>query len=158
MNTLLPKPPFSSGGPEASTGFLIWQMSNLWQGRIRALLEPFDLTHVQFVLLAGLLWLEAHDGEEVSQVRLAHFVKTDVMMTSKVIRTLENKGLLERHIHSADTRAKSLALTARGRELVQEAMPAVESCDARFFRALGDEAGKFNAQLVAIIQSDTVAD
>ncbi len=40
--------------PEASTGLMLWRVTNSWQRTIRAALAPFDLTHVQFVLLAVL--------------------------------------------------------------------------------------------------------
>jgi DNA-binding MarR family transcriptional regulator len=147
--------PFAFNSPHASTGFLVWQMSNLWQRHIREALESFDLTHVQFVLLAGLLWLKDHDDEDVSQAQLANFVKADVMMTSKVVRSLEEKGLLERSLHPGDTRAKSLRLTQQGRELLSRAIPIVEICDAQFFQSLGAQAAQFNAQLLAIIRAGT---
>jgi MarR family transcriptional regulator, organic hydroperoxide resistance regulator len=146
--------PFAFNSPHASTGFLVWQMSNVWQRQIRVALEPFGLTHVQFALLAGLLWLKDHNDEDVSQAQLAQFVKADVMMTSKVVRSLAEKGLLARSAHAGDTRAKSLQLTQKGRELLLQAIPTVEACDARFFQVLGAQAAQFNAQLLAIIGGD----
>jgi MarR family transcriptional regulator, organic hydroperoxide resistance regulator len=146
--------PFAFNSPHASTGFLVWQMNNLWQRQIRAALEPFELTHVQFVLLAGLLWLKNHDDEDVHQAQLANFVKADVMMTSKVVRSLEEKGLLARGAHPGDTRAKSLQLTHQGHELLLRAIPTVEACDAQFFQVLGTQTAEFNAQLLAIIGGD----
>ena len=38
--------------PEESTGLLLWQVTNRWQAAQRAALQPFGLTHVQFVLTA----------------------------------------------------------------------------------------------------------
>ncbi len=49
---------FSELQVEESTGFLFWQITNLWQKRIRENLLILDLTHVQFVLLASLAWFE----------------------------------------------------------------------------------------------------
>ena len=115
-------------GPDESPGFLLWTVSNAWQRRVRAALEPLGLTHVQFVLLASLAWL-ARDGAVVTQVELARHAATDVMMTSQVLRALESRGLLERHPHPADARARALAACA---------IPAVEAADAAFF---GDHAG-----------------
>lgn len=42
-----------------SPGLLLWQVTNTWQAAQRAALRPYDLTHVQFVLLASLTWLNS---------------------------------------------------------------------------------------------------
>src|SRR5438477_10996940 len=83
-----------------STGLLLWQVTNRWQAAQRSALKPFDLTHVQFVLLASLSWLDA-DGP-VTQRLLADHAVTDPMMTSQVLRTLEGRGLVRRDAHPTD--------------------------------------------------------
>ena len=118
-----------------SPGFLLWQLTNLWQQRIRAALAPLGITHVQFVLLASIARL-AQSGTEVTQVLLARNAHTDIMMTSQVVRTLEEKGLLVRKIHPSDTRARLLSLTAEGWEITQRAFTLVESVDEQFFHPL----------------------
>ncbi|MEP6896883.1 MAG: MarR family transcriptional regulator [Chloroflexota bacterium] len=140
-----------------SPGFLLWQVSSLWQRRINAGLRPFDLTHAQFVLLASLLWL-ANNKKPVTQIELASHAKTDVMMTSNVLRTLEGKGLVVRDPHPSDTRAKSLSITAQGRKLAKQAIQVIENIDHDFFSKLGSETGKFNQRLITLItanQSDS---
>jgi len=122
-----------------STGLLLWQVTNRWQAAQRAALKPFDLTHVQFVLLASLTWLDA-DGP-VTQRQLADHAFTDPMMTSQVLRILESRGLVERAAHPDDRRAWSLAATTAGVKLANRANAAVEACDRDFFSALqGDQA------------------
>ena len=121
-----------------SPGFVLWRLTNLWQHEMRVALAPLGLTHVQFVLLASIAWLEGTE-QYVSQVSLSRHAHTDVMMTSQVIRTLEEKGLLIRAIHPEDTRAKIVSLTTRGRELAQRAVEVVESTDAQFFFLPGEE-------------------
>ena len=59
-------------------------------------LADLELTHVQFVLLAGTLWLE-HKGAPPSQRELADHAGTDEMMTSQVLRTLAKRGLILAH-------------------------------------------------------------
>jgi MarR family transcriptional regulator, organic hydroperoxide resistance regulator len=81
--------------PNDNPGFLLWRVTNAWQRQIRAALEPLDLTHVQFVLLASLAWL-SNQETSIPQVLLAGHANTDVMMTSQVVRTLEAKGYLAR--------------------------------------------------------------
>lgn len=129
---------------DESPGLLLWQVTNRWQAAVRAALAPFELTHVQFVLLAALTWLDGRSGgEPVNQRDVAAQAATDPMMTSQVLRALERKGLLERRDHPADRRAKSLVPTESGVALVNRAVSAVEACDREFFGPLGDDAAGF---------------
>ncbi|OKI66443.1 MarR family winged helix-turn-helix transcriptional regulator [Streptomyces sp. MJM1172] len=118
--------------PGESPGFLLWHVTLRWQRDIAAALTPLDLTHVQFVLLACTWWLNGQ-GERPNQLAVARQAGTDVKMTSQVLRTLEKKGLVEREVDPADTRAKRLRVTALGAELAPRAIAAVEEVDARFF-------------------------
>lgn len=120
--------------PDESPGFLLWQITNRWQSAQRAALKPFDLTHVQFVLLASLSWLDAR--RPITQRELADHAATDPMMTSQVLRVLEKHGLVERTPHPGDKRARSLTATRKGRILANRAVVAVEACDREFFRPL----------------------
>lgn len=117
-----------------SPGFVLWRISNLWQRSQREALEPLDLTPVQFVLLESVV--ELRSDEPVTQKRLADHAKTDPMMTSQVVRTLESKGLLRRSVHPGDKRAVSLEMTARGRKTLDRAIAAVNAIDVRFFDAV----------------------
>jgi len=121
-------------GPSASPGFLLWHLTLAWQRAITAVLAPFDLTHVQFVLLACTWWLR-EQGQMPNQLELARQAGTDVRMTSEVVRKLERKGLLTRKVDTADTRARRLQTTVAGTRLAQEAVTAVEEVDARLFDA-----------------------
>ncbi|HEY2095951.1 MAG TPA: MarR family transcriptional regulator [Pseudonocardia sp.] len=120
-------------GPGDSPGFLLWHATLRWQRDIAAALTPLGLTHVQFVLLACAWWLNGQ-GEHPNQLALARQAGTDVKMTSQVLRALESKGLIEREVDPADTRAKRLRVTDSGTALAPRALAAVEQVDARFFQ------------------------
>ncbi len=143
--------PFES--PDDSSGFLLWQVSNLWQRKMNAELSNLGLTHVQFVLLAGIVWLSSAK-ETITQARLAAHAKTDIMMTSKVLRALEKRGLVKRETDSRDTRAKSLTITSEGYELTLEAIKIVDKIDNDFFQSLGEQIGDFNHHLLSILGRD----
>ena len=134
-------------GPAASPGFLLWHLTLAWQRALTAVLEPLDLTHVQFVLLACAWWL-GEQGQTPNQLQLARQAGTDVKMTSQVVRRLEAKGLLERQVDPGDTRARRLRLTAQGDKLAQRAISAVEQADVEFF---GTEAAALTALLQRMI-------
>lgn len=134
-----------------SPGFLLWQLTNLWQHHIRCTLAPLGITHVQFVLLASVAWLEQME-QLVSQATLSRHAHTDIMMTSQVVRTLEEKGLLTRTIHPTDTRAKVVSLTAEGREVARRAVAVVEEADDQFFQELGEQAPTFLSLMHRLIE------
>ena len=62
------------------------------------MLEPYELTHVQFVLLTSLWWLADHEDRPPTQARLAQHAGTDPMMTSQVTRKLEARALLNERL------------------------------------------------------------
>lgn len=138
----------------ASTGFLFWQASTLWQRAIVKALAPYDLTHAQFVLLASTAWLSNVSSEPISQALLAAHAKTDIMMTSKVIRTLVGKKLLTRLDHPTDSRAYALRLTTTGAAKLQKALDAVEDIDTTFFTPL-NAVESFKKNLVTLINRHT---
>lgn len=142
--------PFSVEQAEDSSGFLLWQVTNLWQREIKKALEQYDLTHSQFVLMASIHWLTLHDIE-VTQILLSSHTKIDPMTTSTVLRTLQKKGLLERQEHATDTRAKTVLLTQSGKDIVVQAVKTVEQFDTDFFSTLGDGVKGFNQQLKSLL-------
>ena len=142
---------FSVDSAADSPGFLLWQVTALWQREIRRILEPCDLTHSQFVILAGMHWL-ALQKIEVTQILLSAHTKIDPMTTSTVLRTLQAKGLVQRQEHSTDTRAKVVTLTASGRQVIKKAVVIVETFDREFFSALGSKTGEFNKKLGTLLQ------
>lgn len=135
---------------EDSSGFLLWQVTNLWQREIRKALEPLDLTHSQFVLMASIHWLTLQK-KDVTQVLLSSHTKIDPMTTSTVLRTLQAKGLLQRQEHSTDTRAKTVGLTEEGKKTVKKAVKIVENFDKAFFSTLGNKTHTFNDQLLTLL-------
>ena len=145
--------PFSVEQADNSSGFLLWQTTTVWQRHIVSALRPHDLTHTQFVLLASLLWLSQRETE-ITQTRLAQHAKLDLMMTSQVLRSMENKGYLKRTVHVSDTRAKVLSLTNEGILKAQDAIPDVEQADRDFFSSLDEQTSVFNQQLITLIKSN----
>ena len=119
--------------PEQSPGFLLWRVTLSWQRQMRAALARHDLTHVQFVLLASLWWLQEHGGGPPTQAGLAEHAGTEEMMTSQVLRRLAARGLLRRDPDPADGRARRLGLTPAGRELASAwlSRPASKNRDVR---------------------------
>ena len=144
---------FSFDKAEDSTGFLLWQVTNLWQREIKKALQKYDLTHAQFVLLANMYWLELHH-QEVTQVILSEHTKIDPMTTSTVLRTLQSKKLIKRYEHAIDTRAKAVMLTENGKKISKEAVKTVEKFDNDFFAKLGSKTNEFNKKLLSLLKQN----
>lgn len=122
---------------EDSPGLLLWQVTNKWQAQQRAALRAYDLTHVQFVLLASLVY--AQNSEPFTQKQLAEHAQVDVMMASEVLRALESKRLVVRARHPQDKRAMIVTPTEAGTTLANRAVKVVEAVDRDFFGTLGSE-------------------
>ena len=144
---------FQFASPNESPGYLLGQATLAWQRRQRKVLDPLNLTHTQFALLAALGWL-AKTTDAVTQTDIAQQSKSDHMMVSKVLRTLETKGYVSRREHPVDTRAKVIALTDEGAENLQRALKAVEDTDIEFFSVLGEDLGVFNRCLERLAGPD----
>jgi DNA-binding MarR family transcriptional regulator len=145
--------PFGFEKAEDSTGFLLWQITNLWQREIKKALQKYGLTHSQFVLLASTYWFVIHD-QQVTQIVLSSHTKIDPMTTSTVLRTLQKKGLIKRQEHGTDTRAKTVELTEQGKKTVKQAIITVEKFDISFFKSLGDKTNDFNKKLNLLLKTN----
>lgn len=139
------------GKPVRNTGYLLWQAVNRWQRRQKKALQPFGLTPVQFLLLAGLGELADVSGGPVTQAALARHCGTDPMMTSQVLRVLQGQDLVARGIHDGDGRAVALTITAAGRTLAGRAVDAVAKSDNAFFAALGADVPAFGNALALLV-------
>ncbi len=145
---------FKQAKASESIGFVFWQASMLWQRAIVKALAPLRLTHAQFVLLASTGWLTRSGETGISQTTLAAHAQTDLMMTSKVVRTLVAKGLVTRQDHPTDSRAYELALTPAGHELLCKAIRVVEATDDTFFAPLGTAQQPFLSNLLTLANKD----
>ena len=128
-------------------GYLLWRAANLWQKQARAVLAPFGVTPVQYLLLAGLRDLQEPDRLPVKQAVLARHCRSDPMMTSQVLRALKKAGLVERLAHAEDGRAFAVALCAEGGALLQRAEPQIAGADAQFHDPIGPDKDAFGDAL-----------
>lgn len=135
---------FSFEKPEENPGFLMWQVTMLWQRKMKQGLDTVGLTLTQFSLLAGLKWL-SFSNEEVYQINVANNANVDKMMTSKIFKNLIAKGIVGSAESKSDKRAKTVYLTDKGEKLFEKAIKIVEQVDARFFSSLQSEESKFIA-------------
>jgi len=147
-----PPLPTRLAGPGQSPGFLLWKISNAWQRRQRMALQPYGLTHSQFVALATATWFGAE--EILTQARISQHSGIDPMTTSQVLRALEAAALIQRVDHPTDPRAKSIMVTRAGRDLARKAIVVVEATDAAFFEPLASDTARLVRMFQALVQSN----
>lgn len=144
---------FKFKAPNESPGYLLGQLTMLWQRKHKKVLDPLNLTQTQFVLLTALGWL-SRQNDNVTQVDIANQSNSDRMMVSKVLRTLEEKKFISRQGHQTDTRAKVIKLTDEGAKVLQKALTAIENADIDFFSAIGNKLSSFNLTMVNLIEQN----
>lgn len=144
---------FKFKSPNDSPGYLLGQVTMLWQRKLKKVLDPLNLTQTQFVLLAALGWL-SKTNNTVTQVDIAKQGNADRMMVSKVLRTLQDKKFISRQEHPTDTRAKVINLTTEGARVLQKALAAVENADMDFFSVIGNKLSSFNLNLTHLIEQN----
>jgi DNA-binding MarR family transcriptional regulator len=126
-------------GPLASPGYWLHQAALTWKAELDGALRELGLTHTQFILLATVGWLEHVGNGPPGQQEVADGAGTDRQMTSRVVRTLEDRGLLARLAHESNARSLRLTLTPEGRELARAAIKIAQDMDVRFFGPDPDE-------------------
>ncbi|WP_449350318.1 MarR family winged helix-turn-helix transcriptional regulator [Streptomyces shaanxiensis] len=126
-----------STAPEGATpGFLVWRLSMKWRVAVDRAVAPLGLTHAQYSLVASLYGMQ-RGGERPSQRRLADHTGLEPLYVSKLARSLESAGLLERTRDPRDPRAVQLALTEEGRERTRQAVTVVQGLLEQLLAPLG---------------------
>lgn len=113
----------------------------------RPLLEPLGLTHPQYLVLLA-LW----ESEPLSVSELSRRLDLDTATLSRLLRRLENAGLVSRARNPHDERSLAVVLTADGRRLRRKALKipgaVVESLGVEL-----DELIDLHARLTGVIEA-----
>ncbi|MEU4264471.1 MarR family transcriptional regulator [Streptomyces sp. NPDC025273] len=144
-----------SSTPEGPTpGFLVWRLSMKWRVAVDRALAPLGLTHAQYSLMGSLLGMR-DAGVRPSQRGLADRTGLEPLYVSKLARSLESAGFVERTPDPADTRAVRLALTDEGRAVAVRAVVVVRELMDRLLAPLGGAGGagteSFVRELTALL-------
>ena len=99
-------------------------------------MAPLGLTHAQYSLVASLYGMQ-RAGERPSQRRLADHTGLEALYVSKLARTLESAGLIERTRDPRDPRAVQLALTEQGQAVTRQAITVVQELLQQLLDPLG---------------------
>lgn len=107
-------------------------------------LKPFGITSKQL----GILLVIKEKGEQPQQ-EIGKCMHVDRTTMVQLIDGLEKLGMVERKENSEDRRAYSMALTAKGRDILPKAMQAALTAEKEFLQGL---ASKDQKELVRILK------
>lgn len=92
------------------------------------------------------------EKEGMTQVELAKRCDTANYTTTRVLDSLEAKGLVERRSHPTNKKVHLVYLTAEGRQLESEAVAEATFCNETFLADLStEERGQINAIILKIM-------
>jgi len=111
-----------------------------WRVAVDRALAPVGLTHAQYVMLASLYGME-RAGQVPSQRELADYTGLEALYVSKLARSLDADGLIQRTRDAVDTRTMRLELTDQGRETIQPAIAEVAGLLDKLLAPLGGRRG-----------------
>ena len=134
-------------GPLMSPGFWLHHAALEWRQRLDRALRPLGLTPTQFNLLGSTGWLDRTRPLPPTQQQVADHAGADRMMASKVLRALEERGLITREPDPGDARSLRLRLTPDGRRVTSQAVRLALAVDEELF---GDGGEHLREQLQAV--------
>ncbi|HJL57853.1 MAG: hypothetical protein HVK41_03395 [Pelagibacteraceae bacterium] len=126
---------------ERKIGLLIWQLSNLWQSKLRKILKDYKLTLNEYLILESIFDLSKNQ-KELSQNRISIFAGIDVSVASVTFKLLENKKLIMRRTKK-DNRKKIVEMLANGINLHNKVKPLILKEELNIFNKLQNEIYNF---------------
>ncbi|HWK19836.1 MAG TPA: MarR family transcriptional regulator [Microbacteriaceae bacterium] len=117
--------------------------------RLEEVLEPFDITAVQYAALTS---LERHPGLTAAALARHSFVTAQT--TAQLVRGLESLGLIVREPDPNSKRQVLLALSPAGRALLDEIRGPVEAIERRMTASIDSAQLE---QLLAVLESIRVS-
>ncbi|SFM32615.1 MarR family winged helix-turn-helix transcriptional regulator [Marinobacter zhejiangensis] len=106
--------------------FALYTATNSLVRAFRPLLEAYDLTYPQYIVMHS-LWYR----NQVSLKELSQDTHLDSGTLTPIVKRLESKGLLTRRISEEDERRKVISLTEKGSLLQEDANELTEKLVSR---------------------------
>lgn len=112
---------------------LLFRTARLLREHIDQALAPFSLNMSQYLVLS---MLAADDGEPSSPSEVGNTLDATRTQMTRMLDALQAQGLIRRRTSTHDRRSLELELTAAGRQMVDDAAPAVHNVYAQAWSAI----------------------
>ena len=120
---------------DVKIGLLLWKTSNLWQSKLRNVLEEYNLTLNEFIILETLFMSQ---DEGIAQIYISKSSGVNVSVISTVIKVLQKKSLIKRK-SDLDSRKKIIELNENGSILIKKILPFINEVENNIFLKLGKD-------------------
>lgn len=98
-------------------------------------LQPFGITHTQFLILK---FLYLHKESMVRQIDLEKYLSMSNPTVTGILKNMEKSGLIERGDHPEDKRSRRVLLTEKSMELQPALLALGDELEAEFTKNLSE--------------------
>ena len=134
---------------ENKIGLLIWKTSNYWQSNLRKILNPYNISLNEYLILQSIKYLLG-EKSNIYQNEIADFIGIDISVTSVTLKSLEQKKYISRQV-IADNRKKIIKILQQGENLFQILYPLIEKEEELLFNKLNNETFNFTNSLKLLL-------
>ncbi len=133
---------------EERLGLLVWQISNIWQSKLRIILKTHNITLNEYLIIETIYKLNS-SYKFLSQINISKNSCLDVSVVSTSLTILEKKKLILKNF--IDKRSKNIILTDDGMKLIKSLIKQIPDEENDFFKKLGNETFNFKNSLKLLL-------
>ena len=122
---------------ETKIGLLIWQVSNLWQSRLRKILKKYNLTLNEYLIIESSIKL-GNNKSALYQNEISIYAGIDFSVSSVIFKLLEEKKIVSR-VYTNDNRKKNIKVLSNGINLYKMISPLINDEEKKIFSKLQSE-------------------
>ena len=134
---------------ENRLALLIWQISNLWQSKVRQKLKESEITLNEYLILET-IYLLKEKNINITQQDICKNSSIDRSVVSLRVSKLEEKNLISKQ-QPQDKRSNSLILTSEGNDLINNIIDNIVDLENELFNKLGSEIFNFTNSLKLLL-------
>ena len=134
---------------ESRLALLIWQISNLWQSKVRRKLKNSNISFNEYLILETIFKLQRNNSN-ITQQDICKSASIDRSVVSLRVSNLQEKNLLTKN-KPQDKRSDSLILTSEGHSLMNNMMEKIKDLENEMFDKLGSEIFNFTNSLKLLL-------
>ena len=134
---------------ETKIGLLIWQVSNLWQSRLRKILKKYNLTLNEYLIIESSIKL-GNNKSALYQNEISIYAGIDFSVSSVIFKLLEEKKIVSR-VYTNDNRKKNIKVLSNGINLYKMISPLINDEEKKIFSKLQNENYNFTNSLKLLL-------
>jgi len=134
---------------ENRIGLLIWQISNLWQSRVRISLKNSNLSFNEYLILETIYKLQS-SNDNIRQRDISRISSLDRSVVSIKLPNLLKKKLILK-VNPQDRRSDRIILTSSGILLIENLLNDIQTQEDNIFKKLDLEIFNFTNSLKLLL-------